>query len=69
MIRRISATAIMHKRTCTERPAAGYMLKNGTHPVEVALHTPSIRIDTVSGAKGVISKAETLRTDVNMGAR
>ena len=51
------------------RAAAGNVLRAGVQPDVVALHEPAIRIETVSGAKGMINTVQILSSEVRRGAQ
>jgi hypothetical protein len=61
--------AMQDKTASVARAATGYTLRDGVQPVDVASHDPAIRIETVSGAKGVIIIVLILSSEVKRGAQ
>jgi hypothetical protein len=61
--------AMEAKTASMARAATGNVLRDRVQLVDVALHEPAIRIETVSGAKGVINTVLILSSEVKRGAR
>jgi hypothetical protein len=51
------------------RAATGNVLRTGVQPVSTASHEPNIRIETDSGAKGVVNTVQILSSEVKRGAQ